>query len=173
MAKLALYLFGPPRVELDGQPIEINRRKSLALLIFLALHPGMRSRDSLATLFWPGYSQTHARGNLRRALFILKQALPGEWFETNRQHLALRQDADIWVDVVAFRCAAQERTTAEELERAVEIFDHAFLDGFTLPDAAEFDDWLTSERESLTRELADTLELLVQYLCRPARLCSR
>ena len=65
------------------------------------------------------YSQTHARGNLRRALFILKQALPGEWFETSRQHLALRQDADIWVDVVAFRCAAQERTTAEELERAV------------------------------------------------------
>ncbi len=163
MAKLALYLFGPPRVELDGQPIEINRRKSLALLIFLALHPGMRSRDSLATLFWPGYSQTDARGNLRRALFILKQALPGEWFETNRQYLALRQDADIWVDVVAFRNAAQERTTAQELARAVEIFDQTFLDGFTLPDAAEFDEWSTSEGESLTRELADTLELFVQF----------
>ncbi len=168
MAKLALYLFGPPRVELDGQPIEITRRKSLALLIYLALHPGMRSRDSLATMFWPGYSQTHARGNLRRALFVLKQALPGEWFETSRQHLALRQDADIWVDVVAFRCAAQERTTAEELERAVELFDHAFLDGFTLPDAPAFDDWLTSERESLTRELADTLELLV-HICADRR----
>ena len=62
MAKLTLYLFGPPRVELDGQPIEINRRKSLALLIFLALHPGKRSRDLLATLFWPGYSQTSAPG---------------------------------------------------------------------------------------------------------------
>ena len=37
MAKLALYLFGSPRVELDGQPIEITRRKSLALLIYLAL----------------------------------------------------------------------------------------------------------------------------------------
>lgn len=31
MSRLALYLLGPPRVELDGAEIHIGRRKALAL----------------------------------------------------------------------------------------------------------------------------------------------
>ena len=33
MSRLGLYLLGPPRVELDGEPVHIGRRKMLALLV--------------------------------------------------------------------------------------------------------------------------------------------
>ena len=37
MSRLALYLLGPPRVELDGQAVHIGRRTALALLAYLAV----------------------------------------------------------------------------------------------------------------------------------------
>jgi len=35
---LALYLLGPPKVELDNAPVVIDRRKTLALLAYLAVN---------------------------------------------------------------------------------------------------------------------------------------
>ncbi len=37
MPGLKLWLFGPPRIELEDEPVELPRRKSLALLAYLAL----------------------------------------------------------------------------------------------------------------------------------------
>jgi DNA-binding SARP family transcriptional activator len=37
MSGLKLYLLGPPRVELDEAPVDLQRRKALALLIYLAI----------------------------------------------------------------------------------------------------------------------------------------
>jgi hypothetical protein len=36
MSRLALYLLGPPRLALDGEPIHVGRRKAMALLAYLA-----------------------------------------------------------------------------------------------------------------------------------------
>ena len=36
MSQLALYLLGPPRIELDGEEIHVGRRKMVALLAYLA-----------------------------------------------------------------------------------------------------------------------------------------
>jgi hypothetical protein len=114
-SQLALYLLGLPRVELDGVPIQIDRRKALALLIYLALTPQPHSRDALATLFWPGYDQTYARANLRRTLSSLNQALDKNWLEVERESVALPQSDPstlppsgvagqaLWVDVTQFR----------------------------------------------------------------------
>jgi len=37
MALLKLVVFGSPRLERDGRPIELNLRKALALLVYLAV----------------------------------------------------------------------------------------------------------------------------------------
>ena len=39
MAELRIALLGPPRVERDGAPIEVDTRKAIALLAYLAMHP--------------------------------------------------------------------------------------------------------------------------------------
>lgn len=44
MSTLALYLLGPPRLELDGEPVQIGRRKAVALLAYLATEGGRHSR---------------------------------------------------------------------------------------------------------------------------------
>src|SRR5262245_43350206 len=99
MSQLTLYLLGLPRIELDGLPIQLERRKALARLLYLALDPQAHSRDVLATLFWPGYDQTYARANLRRTLSALNQTLGGSWLEVEREWVALPSGNGIWVDV--------------------------------------------------------------------------
>ena len=68
MSRLALYLFGPPRLEMDGAPVHIPRRKAIALLAYLVVTGQSHSRDTLATLFWPENDQRGARTELRRML---------------------------------------------------------------------------------------------------------
>ena len=74
----------------------------MALLIYLAISDGVRSRDTLATLLWPGYDQATARGNLRRTLSVLHTALSEEWLLIDRDTVALRRGDDLWVDVQQF-----------------------------------------------------------------------
>jgi len=50
MAHLQLHVFGPPRLHRNSQPIELNLRKAVALLVYLAVTGQPHSRDALATL---------------------------------------------------------------------------------------------------------------------------
>ena len=68
MSRLALFLLGSPRIERDGEPVHIPRRKAVALLAYLAVTGQTHRRDALATLLWPEHDQSHARAGLRRAL---------------------------------------------------------------------------------------------------------
>jgi predicted ATPase/DNA-binding SARP family transcriptional activator len=163
MATLFLYLLGAPRVELNGKLIEITRRKSLALLIYLALNPGAHSRDLLATTFWPENSQRSARVNLRRALFVLNNSLPGEWIDCRRETLAISPDMDIWTDVAALRAAALDPANVDALEDTAGYYRGNFLGGFSLPDAPDFDDWVCSEAERLSHSIANNLKLLAEH----------
>lgn len=71
MALLKLLVFGSPRLERDGRPIELNLRKALALLVYLAVSGRPHSRDALATLLWPESDQREGRARLRRTLHRL------------------------------------------------------------------------------------------------------
>ena len=48
--ELSVYLLGLPRVEHEGQPIELKRRKATALLAYLVVTGRPHSRDALASL---------------------------------------------------------------------------------------------------------------------------
>ncbi|MBI1877002.1 MAG: AAA family ATPase, partial [Chloroflexi bacterium] len=139
MSQLALYLLGLPRIELDDVPIQLDRRKALALLIYLAMNPQPHSRDALATLFWPGYDQTYARANLRRTLSALNQALGKKWLEVERESITLPRNDELWVDVAQFRslltaCEAHGHPKSEvcpacltPLSEAVALYHDDFL----------------------------------------------
>src|SRR5262245_36520827 len=75
MAELKLFVLGQPRLERDGAPIELNLRKALALLVYLAVSGQPYSRDALATLLWPESDQREARARLRRTLHRLALAI--------------------------------------------------------------------------------------------------
>ena len=176
MADLKIFLLGPPRVELNGIPVDFQRRKALALLIFLAVSDRPHSRDALATLFWPDYSQRQARTYLRRDLAILNTSLSSAWLIADRETIELNRLPGLWVDVAEFgRLLAACRNHDHPLEvvcadcapllsEAVTLYTDNFLAGFTLRDSPEFDDWQFFQTEGLRMELAWALERLVRGL---------
>jgi DNA-binding SARP family transcriptional activator/tetratricopeptide (TPR) repeat protein len=171
--RLRLHLLGPPRVELDGAPIEVDTRKAIALLAYLAVTGRPQSRDHIAGLLWPEYRQERARAALRRTLSTLRSALGGGWVTADR-NLVVLDPAGLDSDVGAFRAAMAEvaghahpdesscSTCLRTLEAAVKHAGGSFLEGFTLRDAAPFEEWQQGESESLTRELSAALDSLVR-----------
>lgn len=182
MSHLALYLLGPPRIERlregarDSEPVQISRRKVVALLAYLAVTRTPHSRDALATLLWPERSQSRARAYLRRALSELNRTLGQGFLTIDRETAGLDPSADLSLDVAVFRqllteCETHDHPTTElcsecvtVLEEAVELYSDDFMAGFTLRDSPEFDEWQFFQYENLRDELARTLERLMRWL---------
>jgi two-component SAPR family response regulator len=101
MAAISLYLFGLPRIVYQGKAIEVERRKALALMSYLALADLPQSRDVLATLLWPNLDQEHARGALRSTLYAISSLFPEHWLTVDRQTIRLKRET-VWVDVGEF-----------------------------------------------------------------------
>lgn len=172
MARLALFLFGTPRIERDGVALTFDTRKALALLAYLAVTRQRQSRDTLATLLWPDYDQPHARAALRRTLSTLNKTLAGEWLEIDREVISLLPTS-FYCDVDEFQrllseCQALSHTLAEThtgclapLTKAVELYIGDFMAGFHLHDSADFDDWQFFQADSLRRDLSHIVERLV------------
>ncbi|MCB0166335.1 MAG: protein kinase, partial [Anaerolineae bacterium] len=173
MSKLKLFFLGSPRVERAGQPLELNTRKSMALIAYLAVTGQPHRREALTTLLWPDSRSRQARSTLRTTLSTLNKILAGEGLRVERDSIELDRAADIWLDIEQFRQLVHTRenhnhTDGElcdeclvQLAEAVSLYRGDFLEGFTLPDSADFDDWQAFETDRLRRELAGVLEQLV------------
>jgi predicted ATPase/DNA-binding SARP family transcriptional activator len=174
MSSLALYVLGSPRVELDGAPVAIDRRKALALLVYLALTRQDHSRDALATLLWPESDQSKARASLRSALWSLTKALGEGWLDVDRETVRLKSGTDAWLDVDAFQDRLAECRTHDHpsdqvcpdclsaLAEAAALYQDDFMVGFTLPDSPGFDEWQFFQAEGLRQDLVSVLARLAR-----------
>jgi DNA-binding SARP family transcriptional activator len=179
MARIELFLLGPPRLERDGVPLQFDTRKILALAAYLAMSSAgdegaHLSRDSLLALLWPDLEPSRARAVLRRNLSLLRSALEGEWLVADRQTVSTDPEANFRLDVDQFTRLVrawethghpQEQVCPECLEaltEAVALYRGDFLEGFGLRDSVAYDDWQFFQAEGLRRELASALERLVR-----------
>ena len=161
MRRLSLRLLGAPIVFADETQIQLSRKKSIALLAYLAMEGGARGRDSLATLLWPACGQKQARTNLRTCLFDISAALGTGLLDSRRETIALIPGS-ITVDAIEFiRGAAPcpDHRSDDACDRcissilgAVEMYGGSFMEGFTLSDSEAFDAWET-ERENELGEM--------------------
>jgi predicted ATPase/DNA-binding SARP family transcriptional activator/predicted negative regulator of RcsB-dependent stress response len=172
---LALYLLGLPRIERGGVPVEVNRRKAVALVAYLAVTGQGHPRDSLVNLLWPEYDSSRGRAALRRTLFTLRTALGEDAILVDRDQLGLDPSGALRCDVDEFHrylaaCGAHGHPTSETCPRcvpplteAVSLFRGEFMSGFTLRDSVNFDDWQLFQAERIRRELDSALQRLVQW----------
>ena len=169
---LRLFFLGPPRLERDGQAIEPDTRKAVALLAYLAVSGNYQTRDGLAALLWPEMDDEHARAALRRTLSSLRGVIGDAPLFVTRDGLAINPDGDLWCDVVAFEAAiataahhahspATPKPDLAAVESAVALYRDTFLSGFSLRDSAPFDDWQLAVAEQLRRSLTTALTWLV------------
>src|SRR5215210_7783116 len=171
--RTTISLLGAPRIEHDGVPVEVDTRKATALVAYLAVTQQSHTRDALAGLLWPEYSQSRARAALRRTLSSLGRARADGWLHADRENVDLAGDT-IWVDVARFHellaeCKEHGHTESEvcpeclpPLMEAVALYREDFMAGFGLRDSVAFDDWQFFQSESLRRELAGALERLAR-----------
>jgi DNA-binding SARP family transcriptional activator/Tfp pilus assembly protein PilF len=169
--RLVLRLLGAPLVEVDGRVVETDTRKAVALLAYLAVTGSAQSREKVAALLWPEYDAAHAGAALRRTLSVGRAALGGRWLVPSGRLLAL-ETRDLRCDLLAFRAAREAVTTHHpagelacdrcrvRLERALALWRGDFLEGFSLRDSPEFDDWQSATATELRSEVADLLQRL-------------
>lgn len=135
---------GPVEVSLDGglAPAELHWRKNLALLLYLARSPRRgRARGHLIGLLWADKPQSAARHSLNEAVRILRRSLGESGVDTEGGRVRLAPDA-IHLDVETLEECAREGAWC----RAAALVAGEFLEGFALPGAAGFEDWLADER---------------------------
>lgn len=165
MPQLKFYLFGYPRLELDGQLTALSLRKAYGLLAFLAVTGQPHGRDSLATLLWPEANQRTARANLRRMVYSVARRFECPLLATTPETIELNPATDLWLDVDVFmsqiQLASGQPHESSALIEAVELYSDDFMAGFNLDDCPEFDEWQFFQREELRQQLAIALLRLV------------
>ena len=166
---LDIRLLGPPEVVVDGRPLEVDTRKAIALVAYLAVEGGS-SRDTLAALLWAESSTERARATLRRTLSSLRTGAGPGSVVSDRDRVML--DPDALIDIREFESEI-EATTAHAhqpgdvcadcipyLARATALYRGEFLAGFMVREAPEFESWARNVSESLRLKVADATQRL-------------
>ena len=182
MSQLSLQLLGPPQITRDGAACHIDRKKALALLVYLVTTRQPCSRDVLATMFWPQSDQRKARASLRSALASIKKSIGAEWLDITRETICFQADVDLWLDIREFlellgewRAHGHTQEPCPQyitsLGEASKLYRDDFMAGFSLLDSPGFDEWQFFLREELRDELSTVLEWLAQKHVPIEQLC--
>jgi DNA-binding SARP family transcriptional activator len=157
---------GPVEVTVDGRPPppELLWRKPLALLIYLARSPGRaHARAHLAGLLWGDRPESDARHSLSEAVRLLRRTT-GAGLEGNVEQVRLAPGA-LRLDVEEFEALASR----EQWVEAAELVRSEFLQGFGIPKAPAFEDWLASERAGWGARSVHALVAAAEALLRAGR----
>jgi DNA-binding SARP family transcriptional activator len=157
-----------PRIDRDGVDLTFLRRKTMALLVYLAVTGRPHSRGTIAALLWGDLPQEKAAANLRKILVDLRNHASTLVLIT-RDTVAFNSGCCRYLDIVAFERAVDAglaHADAGTLNAAVQLYQGDFLEGFSVPDAVAFDDWALLYREHLRDRLADALRALAEGCAR-------
>jgi Tol biopolymer transport system component/DNA-binding SARP family transcriptional activator len=158
-----LRLFGGLQLEGPGEGVAglASRRRPLALLAVLAV-AGERgvSRDRMAGLLWGDTDDKHALRSLSNVLYTLRSDLAPDAILGSVTDLHLN-GALVESDVQTFQRALERGDRAA----AAAVYRGPLLEGFHVPGAQPFEEWLDTERLRCAAQVAAALE----HLARAAR----
>jgi len=144
-----LWVEGDDRSRRDGV-----RPRRLAILALLAAAGARgRTREQVLAVLWPESSPDRARAVLSQTLYNVASDLGEEVIIATTSELRL-DPARITSDVDDFR----KSLSAQDWVRAAQLYTGAFLDGFYLNDAPEFERWVEDERILLAKEGVRAIE---------------
>lgn len=135
---VSVRVLGDARIDVDGVAVGLpDSLRAVALLGWLAIHPGPRSRSEIASALWPDVQDSAARSSVRTALWALRRAFGNhaeDVLDTSRNRIGLR---NVDVDVARF----DELVAKDRLEEALAISAGDLLAGLD-------DEWAILARES-------------------------
>lgn len=141
---------GPAKITVDGReaPAELLWRKNLALLVYLALSPRhARGRDHLIGLLWPDAADDKAaRHSLRESVRVLRHCAGKDAIRAHADQVQLG-GAAVRLDLAEL----EELIEHGDWLAAADLIAGEFLEGFGVPGATGFEDWLASQRSEWRR----------------------
>ena len=148
---------GPIGLSVDNGPAppELLWRKHLALLIYLARSPRGRTREHLVGLLWPEKPETDARHSLTVAIGALRRHVGEAGLETSAARVRLAPET-VHLDLDELDALV----ASKDWEAAAGVITGDFLEGFSVPGAPIFDDWLENERSAIRNR---SVEVLTNY----------
>ena len=175
MTVLSVRLFGKFAAQRGDERLESqNTCKIQELLAYLLLYRERpHTRETLASLFWPGSTSEQARKNLRHTLWklhiVFDSADAGDHdgiLLVDTDWICLNPEADLWLDVAEFEhtCIIVRRTSGHELDeqsqqmvrKALKLYRADLLEGW-------YHDWCLFERERLQSLYLALLEKRMDY----------
>lgn len=152
-------VFGSVSLEGPDGPVtgRASHRHRLALLALLSTARGGLRRERVATYLWPDVELEKARRLLSDSIYRVNHSVQANAIVSAGDELRL-DSRFLTSDLEEFETALE----AGQLERAVAVQAGPFLDGFHLPGAVEFDQWMEGERSRLARARQRALETLAE-----------
>lgn len=180
MPTLVVRVLGGCSATIDGGDVRFEYDKVRAVLAYVAMSPPPVSRPALAALLWPEQTESAAAVSLRQALARLRRALGedeagSQFLSIDRDFISLRRGENCQVDAhefelaLAFCDAHRHRHAwacprcADQLDAALSFYEGPFLHGLRVTDSVEFDDWVSTWRESLQVRAIAALESRLRY----------
>ncbi len=153
---LEVRLLGQFEVNKEGERIDIPSRPAQSLLAYLILRAGTaHRREKLAGLLWPDSDEKNARGNLRHAIWRLRQAIGAEYIPSDKISLSFDADREYWLDSAVVEREGQSST--DELMGDLAVYGGELLPGF-------YDDWTVLDRERLRAVFEGKIQTLLDKL---------
>lgn len=142
-------LLGRPSIRAGERSWEPAADRRSALMYYLAQAGSWVPRDDLLYLFWPDSEEHRGRANLRQMLVAVR-ALPfGEDLDVERSRVRwlVETDQRVWL----------ARFGSEDHHAFDGAWPGAFLEGFRLSSAPEFESWLELERAAWSERYRSSL----------------
>jgi DNA-binding SARP family transcriptional activator len=152
---------GPLQITIDDEPPppELTWRKNAALLVYLARSPDRtRTREQLCGLLWGEKPESAARHSLNEALRVLRRCAGEDVVHSEGRQVTL-SDEGVRLDTEQLEQSLEH----EHWEIAADLVAGPFMDGFGVPDASPFEDWLTTERQLWQRHSVRALAMYAKH----------
>src|SRR5207244_2347833 len=152
---IVVRALGPTEVSVNGAaaPAKLLWKKTLALLMYPARSPkGVRTREHLTGLLWGDKREEKARHSLNEAVHVLRLCAGADGVQSDTAQVRIAPGT------VELDTETLERLAAAgDYAGAAALINGAFLEGFSVRSASEFDDWLAAERQHWCRRSVDVL----------------
>lgn len=139
-----------------GSAGRTTQRKRLALLALLAAsRNGGLSRDKIIAYLWPESDDEQGRHALSQTLYALRRELGDQCIITGIDDLRLNHEV-VPSDVAQLN----EAIGGHDRQQVARLYTGPFLDGFFLPGAPTFEDWVAQRRAEYERAYGAALDEL-------------
>jgi DNA-binding SARP family transcriptional activator len=175
-AHVDVVLLGGFSVLVNGHAIKgFESRKARALLGYLAVNSdaGELTREHLMAMFWPEDGEQVGRQNLRQALYNVRKTLLGagapDLIEATAAGVRFAGGAGVTVDardLLAGLAGSDQGVlsgSVASLEAACQLYRGRFLDGLTVTDSEELEEWIAVQRERIHTLVLQALQTLADY----------